>query len=54
MIAAATVWVMLVVPLMLGAVFILFGIDHLAPGLYFMLVLQISVLALASTALLSR
>ena len=53
LIAAATVWVMLVVPLMLGAVFVLFGIDHLAPGLYFMLVLQISAPGLTSSPALA-
>ncbi|MGB7657094.1 MAG: Na+-dependent transporter [Pseudolabrys sp.] len=53
LIAAATVWVMLVVPLMLGAVFILFGMDHLAPGLYFMLVLQISAPGLTSSPALA-
>lgn len=34
LIAAASVWVMLVVPLILGAAFIVFGVDHLAPGLH--------------------
>jgi len=53
LIAAATVWVMLVVPLMLGAVFVLFGIDHLAPGLFFMLVLQISAPGLTSSPALA-
>ena len=53
LIAAATVWVMLVVPLMLGAVFILFGMDHLAPDLYFMLVLQISAPGLTSSPALA-
>jgi len=53
LIAAATVWVMLVVPLMLGAVFVLFGMDHLAPGLYFMLVLQISAPGLTSSPALA-
>jgi BASS family bile acid:Na+ symporter len=53
LIAAATVWVMLVVPLILGAVFVLFGMDHLAPGLYFMLVLQISAPGLTSSPALA-
>jgi len=53
LIAAATIWVMLVVPLMLGAVFVLFGMDHLAPGLYFMLVLQISAPGLTSSPALA-
>ena len=53
LIAAATVWVMLVVPLMLGTVFVLLGVDHLAPGLYFMLVLQISAPGLMSSPALA-
>lgn len=53
LIAAATIWVTLVVPLMLGAVFVLFGIDQLAPGLYFMLVLQISAPGLTASPALA-
>jgi predicted Na+-dependent transporter len=53
LIAAATFWVMLVVPLMLGAVFLLSGVDHLAPGLYFVLVLQISAPGLTSSPALA-
>jgi BASS family bile acid:Na+ symporter len=53
LIAAASVWVMLVVPLILGAAFIVFGVDHLAPGLYFMLVLQISAPGLMSSPALA-
>jgi BASS family bile acid:Na+ symporter len=53
LIAAATVWVMLAVPLMLGALFVSFGLDHLAPGLFFMLVLQISAPGLMSSPALA-
>ena len=53
LIAAATIWVMLVVPLMLGAAFVFLGVDHLAPGLYFMLVLQISAPGLMSSPALA-
>lgn len=53
LIAAATVWVMLVVPLGLGAAFVLIGLDRLAPGLYFMLVLQISAPGLMSSPALA-
>jgi BASS family bile acid:Na+ symporter len=44
---------MLIVPLILGALFILFGMDHLSPGLYFMLVLQISAPVLTSSPALA-
>ncbi|MGE5163090.1 MAG: hypothetical protein ACM3IH_03570 [Sphingobacteriales bacterium] len=53
LIAAATVWVMLVVPLGLGAAFVLIGLDRLAPGLYFMLVLQMSAPGLMSSPALA-
>jgi BASS family bile acid:Na+ symporter len=53
LIAAATFWVMLAVPLVLGGAFILFGIDHRAPGLYFMLVLQLSAPGLMSSPALA-
>ena len=53
LIAAATVWVMLVVPLMLGAVFLLSGVRPSAPGLYFMLVLQMSAPGLMSSPALA-
>jgi BASS family bile acid:Na+ symporter len=53
LIAAATLWVMLVVPLALGAAFVLFGLDHLAPGLFFMLVLQLSAPGLMSSPALA-
>src|SRR5512143_566805 len=53
LIAAATVWVMLVVTLGLGAAFVLIGLDRLAPGLYFMLVLQMSAPGLMSSPALA-
>ena len=42
LIAAATAWTMLIVPAGLGMVFLAFRLDQHAPGLYFMLVLQMS------------
>ena len=41
LIAAATLWVMVICPLSLGALFLGFGLPHLSPGLHFILVLQI-------------
>lgn len=42
LIAAATLWVMVVVPAALGALFLAVGLDKTVPGLFFMLVLQMS------------
>lgn len=41
LVAAAAVWVMVIVPLGLGALFLALGLPHLSPGLHFILVLQI-------------
>jgi BASS family bile acid:Na+ symporter len=48
LIAAATVWLMLVTAALLGFLFRFSGVDRALPGLYFMLVLQISAPALMS------
>ena len=53
LIAAATVWAMLVVPAVLGIVFLAFGLDQRMPGLYFMLVLQMSAPGLMSSPALA-
>ncbi|HEY6861050.1 MAG TPA: Na+-dependent transporter [Pseudolabrys sp.] len=53
LIAAATVWAMLIVPVMLGIVFLAFGLDQRMPGLYFMLVLQMSAPGLMSSPALA-
>lgn len=48
LIAAATVWLMLVAPALIGTAFLYAGIAHALPGLYFMLVLQLSAPGLMS------
>lgn len=48
LIAAATVWLMLVAPALIGAAFLAAGVGHAMPGLYLMLVLQLSAPALMS------
>ena len=48
LIAAATVWLMLVAPALIGAIFFYAGVGHALPGLYFMLVLQLSAPGLMS------
>jgi hypothetical protein len=53
LIAAATVWAMLVVPVILGLVFMAFGVNQSMPGLYFMLVLQMSAPGLMSSPALA-
>jgi hypothetical protein len=53
LIAAATVWAMLIVPAVLGIVFLTFGLDQRIPGLYFMLVLQMSAPGLMSSPALA-
>jgi BASS family bile acid:Na+ symporter len=53
LIAAATVWTMLLVPTALGTVFLAFGLDQRVPGLYFMLVLQMSAPGLMSSPALA-
>ena len=53
LIAAATLWAMLIVPAILGSVFLAFGLNQKMPGLYFMLVLQMSAPGLMSSPALA-
>ena len=53
LIAAATLWVMLVAPALVGMIFLTFGLDRQMPGLYFMLVLQMSAPGLMSSPALA-
>jgi BASS family bile acid:Na+ symporter len=53
LIAAATVWVMLATPIVLGLLFLLTGLNERLPGLYFMLVLQMCAPGLTSAAALA-
>lgn len=53
LIAAATAWTILIVPAVLGVVFLLFRLDQHMPGLYFMLVLQMSAPGLMSSPALA-
>ena len=53
LIAAATAWAMLVVPVILGLLFMTFGVNQSMPGLYFMLVLQMSAPGLMSSPALA-
>jgi BASS family bile acid:Na+ symporter len=53
LIAIATVWVMLVVPALLGILFLVVGLDKSVPGLFFMLVLQMSAPGLMSSPALA-
>jgi hypothetical protein len=53
LIATATVWAMLIVPAVLGVVFLACGLDQRMPGLYFMLVLQMSAPGLMSSPALA-
>jgi BASS family bile acid:Na+ symporter len=53
LIAAATVWVMLVVPALLGTLFLTAGFERQMPGLFFMLVLQMSAPGLMSSPALA-
>ena len=53
LIAAATVWVMLATPAVLGTLFVLTGLNAGLPGLYFMLVLQMCAPGLTSAAALA-
>jgi BASS family bile acid:Na+ symporter len=53
LIAASTVWVMLILPAALGTLFLSLGIDQRMPGLYFMLVLQMSAPGLMSSPALA-
>src|SRR5206468_3950724 len=49
LIVAATAWAMLIVPAVLGIMFLAFGLNQRMPGLYFMLVLQIAAPGLMSS-----
>jgi BASS family bile acid:Na+ symporter len=49
LIAAATLWVMVICPLALGALFLGLGLPHRSPGLHFILVLQICATATMSS-----
>jgi hypothetical protein len=51
--AAATLWVMLVVPALLGLLFLALGVEARMPGLFFMLVLQMSAPGLMSSPALA-
>jgi len=53
LIAAATLWVMIIVPAALGALFLAAGLDRASPDLFFMLVLQISAPGLMSSPALA-
>ena len=53
LIAASTVWLMLIVPAGLGVLFLALGLNERMPGLYFMLVLQISAPGLMSSPALA-
>jgi len=53
LIAVATVWLMLVVPAALGALFVALGLQQRLPGLYFMLVLQMAAPGLMSSPALA-
>lgn len=53
LIAAATIWSMLIVPAVLGTLFLLLGVNQSMPGLYFMLVLQMSAPGLMSSPALA-
>ena len=53
LIAAATVWAMLIVPAVVGIAFRFLGLDQHLPGLYFMLVLQMAAPGLMSSPALA-
>src|SRR6516164_1992265 len=53
LIAAATIWTMLVFPAVLGTLFLAFKLDQKMHGLYFMLVLQMSAPGLMSSPALA-
>ena len=53
LVALATLWAMLLVPTVLGIGFVAFGVDQSMPGLYFMLVLQMSAPGLMSSPALA-
>lgn len=53
LIAAASLWTMLIAPAVLGVIFLASGLDRQMPGLYFMLVLQMSAPGLTSSPALA-
>lgn len=53
LIATSAVWIMLAVPALLGVMFQVFGIERRMPGLFFMLVLQMSAPGLMSSPALA-
>jgi BASS family bile acid:Na+ symporter len=53
LIAAATLWAMLIVPAILGSIFLAGGLNQKMPGLYFLLVLQMSAPGLMSSPALA-
>lgn len=53
LITAATLWLMLVTPAVLGTLFLVIGVDREMPGLYFMLVLQMAAPGLMSSPALA-
>lgn len=53
LIATSAVWIMLAVPALLGVMFLVFGIERRMPGLFFMLVLQMSAPGLMSSPALA-
>jgi BASS family bile acid:Na+ symporter len=53
LVAASTIWVMIVTPAVLGTLFLPLGIKQQLPGLYFMLVLQMSAPGLMSSPALA-
>ncbi len=53
LVAAATVWLVLVMPAALGLLFVLLGVQQSMPGLYFMLVLQAAAPGLMSSPALA-
>jgi hypothetical protein len=53
LITAATLWLMLVTPAVLGTMFLMIGVDRELPGLYFMLVLQMAAPGLMSSPALA-
>jgi hypothetical protein len=53
LIAAASIWVMLVTPAILGVLFLLTGLNERIPGLYYMVVLQMAAPGLTSAPALA-
>ncbi|MGH6725599.1 MAG: Na+-dependent transporter [Pseudolabrys sp.] len=53
LIAAATLWIMIIVPAALGALFLAVGLNRAMPGLFFILVLQMSAPGLMSSPALA-